>query len=153
MDNKKPIKKNTDRPLSTREKAFCIEYAKTGNGGQSVIKAGYKAKDIYSASVIANRMLKRVKIQREIKKLMRPIEEKEKKAIMDAQEVMEHFTAIARGEERDAFGLEIGASDRIKALQEIAKRTIDLENRANGKADNVIQVKLDWGMEEDIDEG
>ena len=57
---------------------------------------------------------------------------------------MEHFSAIARGEEKDQFGLDISAGDRIKALTELAKRTIDIENRVNGKADQKVEICLNW---------
>lgn len=127
--------------LTEREKTFCREYVKTANGGQSVIKAGYKAKDIFSASVTANRLLKTSKIQAEINRITG---NKERKAIMEAQEVMELYTAIARGEVKDQFGLDASLSDRIKAINEIAKRTVDVENRKQGKADAVLQIKLDW---------
>ena len=151
MADKKPLKNNPkqkERKLTMKEKAFCREYAKTGNGTQSIIKAGYKAKNDKVASVTATRLLGNPRIQAEI---VRITGAKEKKAIMDAQEVMEHFTAIARGEEKDQFGLDISADTRLKALTEIAKRTVDLDNRANGKADSVVEIKLDWGVEEDTE--
>ena len=38
---------------------------------------------------------------------------------------MQFFTRIMRGEEKDAFGLDISASDRMTAGKEILKRNID----------------------------
>ena len=35
-------------------------------------------------------------------------------------------------------------ADRIKAAQELAKRTVDIDNRIKGIADNTIEIKLDW---------
>lgn len=65
--------------------------------------------------------------------------------IMTATEVMEFFTKVARGEVKDQFGLDAPLSERTRAAQEIAKRTIDIENRAKGVADNVTQINIDWG--------
>lgn len=145
VDNnkKKPTKKkvNETRPLNEREKIFCREYIKQGNGQQSAIKAGY-SKD--SARSQASRLLLRRNVQEEIARLS---EKREKKAIMDANEVMELYSAIARGEVKDQFGLDASLNDRIKAMNEIAKRTVDIENRIKGTPDNVVQIKLDWSRE------
>lgn len=141
---KKEIKKspsNKKTKLTIKEKAFCREYAKTGNGSEAIMKAGYGATSIPSASAISTRLLKNVLVQQEISRLT---ELREKKSIMSAQEVLEHFTAIARGEEKDQFGLDISAGDRLKALAELAKRTIDIENRVKGTPDNVVNIKVDW---------
>ena len=127
--------------LTQREKAFCRYLVETGNGTEAVKKAGYTCKN---DNVAANRasMLQRItKIQEEIKRLNQKLE---KPSIMNAEEVMELYTSIARGEVKDQFGLEASLSDRIKAINEIAKRTVDVENRKQGKADAVLQIKLDW---------
>ena len=137
-------KDNTLRKLTIKEKAFCREYAKSGNGTQAVYKAGYKYKNDNTAGNAACLLLKKPKIQSEIKRLT---EQKEKKSIMSAQEVMEMFTKIANGEIKDQFGLDASLNDRIKALQELAKRTIDIENRIKGTPDGVINIKLDWKRE------
>ena len=136
--NKKETK---EKPLTIKEKAFCREYVKTGNASQSYINAGYKAKNNQSAGVMGHRMLKKPKIASEITKLENA---KAKPTIMSGQEVMEHFSAIARGEEKDQFGLDIGAGDRIKALVELAKRTVDIDNRVAGKADQKVEISLNW---------
>lgn len=136
--NKKETK---EKPLTIKEKAFCAEYVKTGNASEAYIKAGYTAKNNQSAGVMAHRMLKKPKIGAEIKRLE---ENKLRPTIMSGQEVMEHFSAIARGEEKDQFGLDIGAGDRIKALVELAKRTVDIDNRVAGKADQKVEISLNW---------
>lgn len=147
-NNKKQNTKTTSdtRPLTIKEKAFCREYVKTGNSCESVFKAGYKAKDTNSASTIASRLLHKVTVQEEINRLLN---QKEKKAIMDAQEVMELYSAIARGEVKDQFGLEASLNDRLKAMSELAKRTVDIENRMKGNADAVVNIKLDWTRKKD----
>lgn len=89
----------------------------------------------------ACRMLKAPHIKAEIERIMNEIR---KDTIMTATEVMEYFTAVARGEVKDQFGLDAPLSERTKAAQEIAKRTVDIENRKAGVADSVVQIKLDW---------
>lgn len=134
-------KGNKQRPLTIKEKAFCREYAKTGNGRESAIKAGYAPK---SANVTASKLLTHPNIHDEITRLM---DKKEKKAIMDANEVMELLTAIARGEVKDQFGLDASLNDRLKAVDQIAKRTVDIENRLKGVPDNQISIKVDWSRD------
>lgn len=138
---KRNIKKDSPRGLNQRQKIFCREYAKTGNGKQSALKAGYSPKTAeYKASI----MLKNEKVANEIQRINGC---KEKKAIMDAQEVMELFSAIARGEIKDQFGLDATLADRLKAMNEIAKRTVDIENRVKGIPDTSVTIKLDWKKE------
>lgn len=134
--NKK--KKPVNSVLTEKQKLFCREYAKTGNGKQSAIKAGYAPKN---AHVTASKFLTKSNIQEEISRLN---ERAEKKSIMDAQEVMELYSAIARGEVKDQFGLDASLADRIKAMNELAKRTVDIENRLKGTPDNVVQIKVNW---------
>jgi len=141
-DNTKTTNK-TPKPkkLTIKEKAFIREYVKSGNGTQSVIAAGYDCKNDNSASTRANQILRKSEVQAEISRLM---EKKEKSSIMDAQEVMELFSAIARGEVKDQFGLDASLNDRLKAMNEIAKRTVDIENRMKGIPDSNVSIKLDW---------
>ena len=138
MNDKKP--KSKSRGLTEQQKIFCREYVKTGNGQQSAIKAGYKET---TARHQASQLLTRQHIKDEITRLN---QRKENKAIMDAQEVMELFSAVARGEIKDQFGLDASLADRLKAMNEIAKRTVDIENRIKGTPDNVINIKIDWDM-------
>lgn len=71
-------------------------------------------------------------------------EELEPETVATAQEVMSYFTSVMRGEVKDQFGLEAPLSERTRAAQELAKRTIDIENRQRGNADQVVEIKLDW---------
>ena len=133
--------KTKQEKLTAREKRFCQLYVETNNGSQSVINAGYNVSNLGSAGVYAAHLLGKEKVQQEIQRLMQPGEDK---AIATAQEVMQRLTAIARGEDKDQFGLDISASDRLKALVELAKRTIDIEQRIAGKPDATVEIKLDW---------
>lgn len=110
---------------------------KTGNGREAVKRAGIEGKS-------ANTILKRPNVQAEIQRLM---EEVKKESVAAANEVMEYFTAVMRGEIKDQFGLDAPLAERTKAAQELAKRTIDIENRKAGVADQVTSVTLDWTRE------
>lgn len=131
--------------LTAREKRFCQLYVATNKASQSVIDAGYNVSNLNSASVYASELLAKQKVKDEIQRLMQSTEDE---SIATAQEVMQRLTAIARGEDKDQFGLDISASDRLKALVELAKRTIDIEQRTAGKADATVEIKLDWKREE-----
>lgn len=132
----------SNNELNARQEAFCYYYVETHNGTQSAIRAGYKEK---SAVVTASQLLTYPKIQKKIAELT---EAQRKESIASAQDVMEYLTAVMRGEIKDQFGLEAPLAERTKAAQELAKRTVDIEQRARGVADATIEIKLDWGMDE-----
>lgn len=129
------------KALTPREKAFCRAYIKSGNGNEAVRKAGYKPTTDSSASSIASRLLRRDAVKAEITRLN---ERKDVKAIADAQQVMEFLTKVMNGEVLDQFGLDASLNDRLKAAQELAKRTVDIDNRVKGVPDNTVTIKVDW---------
>ena len=134
--SKAPVTK--DKPLTPRERLFVDKYMETHNATQSAIYAGYKEK---TASVFGCQLLKKINVAEEIRKRQ---EKMTKKSIATAQQVMEYLTQVMNGEIKDQFGLEAPLSERTRAATELAKRTVDLENRLNGKPDSVVQIKLDW---------
>ena len=72
--------------------------------------------------------------------------------IASAEEVMDYFTKVMRGEIKDQFGLEAPLSERTRAAQELARRTVDIDNRMAGKKDMStpeIQIKLDWSRDKE----
>lgn len=144
MNNKNDKKK--EQELNKKQKAFCRYYVELGNETQAGIKAGYSPK---TAHAQASRLLTKVKIQDEIHKLMEPVQKEEEKHIATAQDVMEFFTNMMNGKIKDQFGLDATNSDKIKAAQEIAKRTVDIENRTQGKADARVEIALDWSRDKD----
>ena len=140
-EKQKTAKKQAEKSLTIKEKAFCREYIKSGNGIESLRKAGYQAKTDNTASTMVARLLHKDKVQAEIARLL---QKKEDKAIATAEDVLRFFTRCMNGEEKDQFGLDISAADKIKAAQELAKRTIDIENRVKGTPDAVVSIKVDW---------
>lgn len=97
-------------------------------------------------SAIARSILIRPAVKEEINRIM---EEIKKESVATADEVMQFFTAVMRGEVKDQFGLDATLSDRTRAAQEIAKRTVDIENRNAGTPDQTISITLDWARNKD----
>ena len=63
--------------------------------------------------------LKKPQIAAYIAEIVKP---DEKKRIADAEEVIEFYTAVMRGEVKDQFGLDASLSDRLKAGDSLMKR-------------------------------
>lgn len=124
--------------LTAKMQAFCRYFIELNNGTQAAIKAGYKER---TAVKMATENLSKPAIKAEIARLRAKQEEH---SIMTAQQVMEMFTKIANGEIKDQFGLEASLNDRLKALQELAKRTIDIDNKIKGVPDGNLVIKVDW---------
>lgn len=127
--------------LTPNEFKFIEEYIVSGNGSEAVVKAGYKSKAPHG---YANELLRKPYIADEIKYR---IDEIKTAKTADAQEILEYFTSVLRGEIADQFGLEASLSERTKAAQELAKRIIDMPNRADAGTPE-IKIKLDWSRDE-----
>ena len=79
--------------------------------------------------------------------LDRIMEEVRKDTIATADEVMQYFTNVMRGEVKDQFGLDAPLTERTRAAQEIARRTIDIdikERLMQEVDDKPIQITLNW---------
>lgn len=120
--------------LTEKERIFADEYIKTTNATQSAIKAGYAEK---SASSKGSQLLRKVKVRQYIDEVM---ESRSKNTIATADEVLEYLTSVVRGEEKDAFGLDVSIADRTKAAELLGKRYMLFADK----------VKLDAEIEIDI---
>ncbi len=132
-------------PLTIEEQQFVDAYIKLGVGADAV-RAVYpeacaKSKAPEYATHRATALLNKPNIEAAI---LRRMEEMRDSRIADSKEVMEYFTQVMRGQIKDQFGLDAPLSERTKAAQEIAKRTIDIENRLAGNADAAVTIHLDW---------
>ncbi len=127
-----------DRPLSNRQEEFCKEYLKSSNGRQAAIAVGYSEN---GAEVTASGLLRQANVAKRIKELR---DRMARPSIATGQEVMEFFTKVMNGEVKDQFGLEASLSDRTKAAIELARRTVDLDQKLAGKPDTTVEIKLDW---------
>lgn len=120
--------------LTEKERIFADEYIKTTNATQSAIKAGYSEK---TASSKGSQLLRKVKVRQYIDAVMN---ERSKDTIATADEVLEYLTRVVRGEEKDAFGLDVSVADRTKAAELLGKRHMLFTDK----------VKLDAEIEIDI---
>jgi len=96
--------------LTPRQQKFIDLYVMTGNASQSAKEAGYKSTDS------GVQLLKRFGNYIDIRK-----KEIASDRIADVQEIMEILTRIARGEEKDAFGLDTNNQDKLRALELLGK--------------------------------
>ena len=113
--------------LTTKQKAFADNYIISGNATEAAKKAGYKEKAAYA---IGAENLRKPQIMEYIQKRTAPAEQKR---IATDDEVMQFFTRVMNGEEKDAFGLDASLDTKIKAAVELAKRTCDIkDNKADG---------------------
>ena len=109
--------------LTPKQKAFADYYIETGNATESAKRAGYSEKTAYS---MGNRMLKNVEVSTYIAERTAPTEQKR---IATGDDVMEFFTAVMKGEVKDAFDLPPSLQDRLNAAKELAKRTVDINKQ------------------------
>ena len=113
--------------MNEKQMRFCEEYIIDHNATQAAIRAGYKERSAYSQ---AFDLLKKPEIQEKIQELTDKVT---KNTIASAEEVLEHFTKVMRGElfdqvvKRDEDGkvtkVDVVAklSDRNKAAEALAK--------------------------------
>lgn len=130
--------------LSVAEQHFLTNYIQLGNIIEAVIATPELYHDGMTRNACSNcggRILARPNVQAELKRIT---EEARTETTATAREVMEYFTKVMRGEITDQFGLEAPLAERTRAAQELAKRTIDIENRQSGTPDQTIEIKLDW---------
>lgn len=120
--------------LNERQKAFADYYIQTGNATEAAIKAGYSEKTAYS---IGNENLKKPEISAYIGERMA---EQGEKRVADANEVIEFYTAVMRGEIKDQFGLDASLSDRLKAGDALMKRYAITDNGSKGIIEKLDKV-------------
>lgn len=134
---------DTKYGLTQKQLDFCIAYVETGNGSESARRAGYSPKTCkYQGSML----LTRQNIKNKIYDLRH---DETKLRIASGREVMDFFTRVMNGEVKDQFGLDASLSDRLKAANELAKRTTDVDLKASGKVDDKIRIQIDWGNDDE----
>lgn len=109
--------------LTEQQKKFADYYIETGKAEESAIRAGYSESYARAQSY---KLLDNVGISNYIAERVKPDEENR---IASGDEVMQFFTAVMRGEVKDAFDLPPSLADRKDAAKELAKRTVDIEAR------------------------
>lgn len=120
--------------LTKKERIFADEYVKTTNGTQSAIAAGYSEKTARSK---ASQLLTKVNVRQYIDAVMN---ERSKDTIATADEVLEYLTRVVRGEEKDAFGLDVSVADKTKAAELLGKRHMLFTDKVKLSAEVEIDI-------------
>ena len=102
--------------LTPKQQAFADYYIECGNATEAAKRAGYSENNVGEN---AAKTLKNPNVSAYISERM---EEQARKRVADANEVIEFYTAVMRGEVKDQFGLEASLSDRLKAGDSLMKR-------------------------------
>jgi len=132
---------NSGHKLSLKENNFINSFMVNGDIALAAKDAGYKLKNEKDSwRYIGQKLIKREYIYEE---LMYRLEELDKESIADANEIMQYFTNVMRGVEKDQFGLDAPLSERTAAARELAKRLIDVPQKAS-ENDKAINIVLDW---------
>ena len=121
--------------LTPKQKAFADYYIECGNATEAAKRAGYSENNVGEN---AAKTLKNPNVSAYIAERM---EEQTKKRVADANEVIEFYTAVMRGEVKDQFGLDSSLSDRLKAADSLAKRLAVAEQNQGGG--DVVRVIVD----------
>ena len=112
--------------MTPKQKAFADYYIQTGNATEAARKAGYSENNVGEN---AAKTLKTPKVAQYIAERMA---QQDKSRVADANEVIEFYTAVMRGEVKDQFGLEASLSDRLKAGDSLMKRYAAAADRNRG---------------------
>lgn len=118
--------------LTPKQKAFADYYIATGNASEAARKAGYSLK---TAPAQGYENLNKPQIKAYILERMKPIEDKR---VADANEVIEFYTSVMRGEIQDQFGIEASLTDRLKAGENLMKRIEKVETSAPGDEVRIV---------------
>jgi phage terminase small subunit len=136
----KPTSKPYER-LTEKQKLFIEYYLQTQNATLSAEKAGYKAKKKSDLTAMATRVKQQLMphIQARLN------DSKVRNAIMDTDEILATLSRIARGEEKDAFGLDTSNQDKLKALELLGKANQLYVERVKQDTNLDINVSLTGG--------
>lgn len=119
--------------LNERQKRFCEYYVACGNAAEAARKAGYSVK---TARHQGYRLLTNEHIALYIRELTDGSREKR---IAKAIEVLEFYTRVMRGEEKDIFDVGPTLDDRIKAASYLL-RMHDVADRAQPVEDKLDAI-------------
>ena len=114
--------------LTPKQKAFADYYIECGNSTEAARKAGYSEKT--SRSIGAENLTK-PDISAYIAARMQAQNEAR---VASADEVLQFFSSVMRGEVKDQFGLDASLSDRLNAGKELMKRHAAAESAGDRNA-------------------
>ena len=118
--------------LTPKQKAFADYYIECGNATEAARKAGYKEE---SCRTIGCQNLTKRNISAYIAEHMQAQNEAR---VASADEVLQFFSSVMRGEVKDQFGLDAALSDRLNAGKELMKRYAAADNSARADVPQII---------------
>lgn len=118
--------------LTPKQKAFADYYIESGNSTEAAKKAGYSAK---ASRFIGSENLTKPNISAYIAERMQAQNEAR---VASADEVLQFFSSVMRGEVKDQFGLDAALSDRLNAGKELMKRYAAADNSARADVPQII---------------
>lgn len=116
-------------PLSVKEAKFIDLFLTSGDLPKSLKETGLTMPQVIGKDYITDEIKYRLQLLKS-------------ETIADADEIMQYFTRVMRGEERDQFGLDAPLSERTAAARELARRIIDLPNE--GANANTLKITLNF---------
>ena len=114
----KTTKQPSTQTLTILNMKVLDEFIATGKKAASYKKFYPDCKNMSVAAVNMNKLLNKAKAQLYIKDRM---EQLQKPTIATQEEVLEYFTRVVRGEEKDQLGFEVPARDRNKEAELLGK--------------------------------
>lgn len=130
--------------LTPMQQAFADYYIECGNASEAARKAGYSPKGINGQ---AARLLANVSISAYIQERMA---QQDAERVASADEVLRFYSAVVRGEVKDAFGLDPSLSDRLKAADSLMKRYAIGAEKQKGtleKLDGILKEMHDAALD------
>lgn len=118
--------------LTPKQKAFADYYIECGNSTEAARKAGYSDK---ASRFIGSENLTKPNISAYIAERMQAQNEAR---VASADEVLQFFSSVMRGEIKDQFGLDAALSDRLNAGKELMKRYAAADNSARADVPQII---------------
>ena len=118
--------------LTPKQKAFADYYIECGNSTEAARKAGYSEKT--SRSIGAENLTK-PDISAYIAERMQA---KNEARVASADEVLQFFSSVMRGEVKEQFGLDAALSARLNAGKELMKRYAAADNSARADVPQII---------------
>lgn len=123
--------------MTEKQKRFVDFYVQTANATEAARRAGYSPKTAY---VTGNENMHKPEIRKAIERRLKKLESKR---IADTEEILEHLTAVIRGEVKETLITQHGKkvivpvreSDKLRACEHILK--------VNGAFKNTVDIQSD----------
>lgn len=128
--------------MTEKERLCVIEWFNNGMNGTNAYMSVFKnCKKKSSARVNFSRMMKKDDVRAFRDELINNMESSE---VASAGEIMMYLTRVMRGQEKDAFGLEVSIDDRTKAAEKLMKamgmytQKVEVKNEAEDEKAKAI---------------